>query len=327
MHKAFMMIGCGRIAYRHAEEMLVAGRLVAACDPDPQALAAFCSRYNIPGFRDLSAMLQAVEGDTAVVCSPNACHPEQVAVALEAGLDVLCEKPLCLHGTDARRLLALEAASRKNVYLVLSARYHSLLQALRRAIAEGRLGEIFSFQMNAAWHRDAGYYTNSRWRGSADMDGGVLYTQFSHYLDALCWCLGPVGVQAVSRRNAAHPNTVAGEDCGTALLQAAGGAIGTLHWTINATHNNMEVSLLVVAEKATIRIGGAFMNELTYLQAATGEAALETFFSAAQENNPRPGNHHRVYKALAGETGAAALPGIAEGIPSIELIESIYHAG
>lgn len=319
----FVIIGAGRIAHRHADQIRRAGTLVAAADPDSVTLAAFCNDYGARGFSDSDTMLSAVAADVAVICSPNGLHPLHTRQALARKLTVLCEKPFCLHTAEAQNLAVLAREAAKPVYLVLSARYHATVKAVQQTVAAGHWGKLLSFQWNACWQRTPGYYHRTSWHGNRLLDGGILYTQFSHYIDALCWLVPGLTVKAVETQNFLHAGSIDGEDGGVALLASAAGAIGSLHWTVNATNRNQEIGLLLVFEKATIRLGGQFMETIEWQEVAAGAPALPVLAT-------EPGSHHdliydELYKALEG--APHSLPEMEAGLPSIQLIEAIYRAG
>ncbi|KIC93921.1 Gfo/Idh/MocA family protein [Flavihumibacter solisilvae] len=324
--RRFVIIGCGRIAYRHAEQILKRGEITAVCDPDPEKLRLFTQKYKVPGFPDVQSLFSATTASVAVVCSPNYLHTEHSAHALQKGMHVLCEKPLCLTKTDGHRLAKLVNPGGPQLFVVLSARYHPVIRRLKSQLNAGLLGRVLSFQLNASWNRNADYYRLSSWKGQAGKDGGILFTQFSHYIDALTWCLGDIDPVAVNTRNFIHSATIEGEDTGTALLESSGGAIGSLHWTVNSTSRNMEISLVLIGEKGSVKIGGTYMDELQF-ESLEQPQAPENFVRSADLIDEQPRSHHdQVYLDLerALDDKENSMPGISEALQSVSLIEKIY---
>lgn len=324
--RRFVIIGCGRIAYRHADQILKTGEITAVCDPDPEKLQLFTQKYKVPGFQDAESLLANVNASVAVICSPNYLHTEHTAIALQKGMDVLCEKPLCLSATDGSRLSKLAYPGGPQLFVVLSARYHPVIRRLKNQLDMGLLGRVLSFQLNASWNRNPDYYRQSSWKGQQEKDGGILFTQFSHYIDALTWCLGDLTPVAVNTRNFIHSATIQGEDSGTALLESAGGAIGAFHWTVNSTGRNMEISLVLIGEKGSVKIGGTYMDELQF-ESLEQPQATENFIRSADLIDDQPKSHHdQVYldlqRALDGKDNS--MPGITEALRSVSLIEKIY---
>lgn len=322
MGKRLVIIGCGRIAHRHAGQAKRIGLLVGACDPDQTVLDQFIRQYDIPGYTDLASLFQNCHADLAIICSPNFLHITHIKMALEHGLDVLCEKPLCIDVVEAEGLKKVLAVSAKRVFLVFSARFHQELITLKQQISDGEFGKLLSFQLNACWNRGNEYYEKSPWKGTLQQDGGILYTQFSHYLDALIWCLGEIKPIAVSRSNRLHGTSIEGEDTGVALLKTQDNCIGTFHWTVNSTGRNMEISLLLIGEKGTKKIGGEYMDVLEYEYIISNPKP-----DLQQQVLIQPGGHHdKIYDQLllALDNLPNNLPGISEGLAAVNLIAAIY---
>jgi UDP-N-acetyl-2-amino-2-deoxyglucuronate dehydrogenase len=324
MLNRFVLIGCGKIAHRHIQEINRTGVLVGLVDTDAVQLSSNCALYGVPGAASLAELMATVAADVAIICSPNALHITHIQQALALQLNVLCEKPLCIHSNEAMAIEQQIGKQEKQVFLVLSARFHPQIQRLRLMMQFAQLGKLLSFQLNACWNRSPPYFEQSSWKGKAGLDGGILYTQFSHYLDALIWCLGPVEPLAVQRANWLHQSTIEGEDTGVALLKTQGNAIGSFHWSVNSTSKNMEISLLVVGEKGTIKIGGEYMQTLLYEMFPAGDPPA---VAAASADDAFSGSHHNIiYDQLALALAAKPhrLPRFTDALPTVQLIEAIY---
>src|SRR5262249_7459346 len=148
----------------------------------------------------------------------------------------------------------------KKLFVVKSTRYNPVLTGLKKLIGENKLGTIYSFQINCFWNRPAAYYADS-WKGTV-LDGGTLFTQFSHYIDALLWLLGDVKALGGYRNNRAHDKIILSEDNGVLSLKMENGIIGGINWSVNSYRKNMEVSLSLIAEKVSLRIGGEYMQKV-----------------------------------------------------------------
>ncbi len=329
MSYGFAILGCGKIAERHAAQIAAQGRLTAVCDIATEKADALAARYGVPAYYTATDLFQqAANTDVISVCTPNGLHARHCIAALGTGFHALCEKPLCLHTADGEAMIAAAAAARKQLFVVKSTRHNPIVLALRELIRTQQLGEIYSFAMNCVWNRPAPYYTG--WKGSADLDGGTLFTQFSHYTDVLLWLLGEPGRVSGFRRNIAHTGNIAFEDTGALALELGNGIIGTLHYSVNATNKNHEVSLSIVAAKGTLRIGGPYLNELQYQEPFLIDTTTLTKGNSANDYGFYQGsmsNHDKVYeeviKALAGED--SAVTDGKEALRTIRLIENIYQ--
>src|SRR4051794_26738063 len=93
----FALIGCGRIAARHAENIARVGRLLAVCDVIPERAHELSKKFGGHVYHTIDELLQAErEVDVVSVCTPNGFHAEHAIKALRSGRNVLCEKPMCL---------------------------------------------------------------------------------------------------------------------------------------------------------------------------------------------------------------------------------------
>jgi predicted dehydrogenase len=197
-------------------------------------------------------------------------------------------------------------------------------------MAENKLGKIFNFQMNCFWNRPASYYQSS-WKGTKKLDGGILFTQFSHFIDLLYWLLGDVSAVKGQRNNFLHKDCIEFEDTGVAILEMNNGGIGTINYTINSEKKNMEGSLTVFGEKGTVKIGGQYLNELEYFSVQEepypdlppGKAANQYGFYEGSMSN-----HDKVYEHMVKAIDDPSHDFISsqETLKTIEIIEKIYKA-
>ncbi len=262
-HK-FALVGCGQIGSRHARHIAEHSELAAVCDIDVARGKEFATRFGVPLYANLETLLRAEPGiDVVVICTPNGLHARQSIMALHAGRHVLCEKPMAISSADANAMIQAEKRSGKKLFVVKQNRFNPPVAYARQLLDEGLLGKIHSFSMNCFWNRPASYF-KSDWRGTLELDGGTLFTQFSHFIDLLQWFAGDVAAANGTRANFMHRGVIDFEDTGSAILQMSGGAIGSINYTINATRSNMEGSFTLFAEKGTLKIGGQYLNELEY---------------------------------------------------------------
>jgi UDP-N-acetyl-2-amino-2-deoxyglucuronate dehydrogenase len=325
----FAIIGCGRISRKHAINIQNKGRLLAVCDIIPHKADQLAAEFHCRAYYSIEDLLQG-EKDVEVisVCTPNGYHAEHSIKSLQAGKHVLCEKPLCLTTAAAWQIIETEKFCRRKLFVVKSNRYNPITRELKKAIENKSLGKIYSFHLSCIWNRPDDYYKD--WHGKLFPDGGTLYTQFSHYIDAIIWLFGDLTEARGFKRNAAHENAIEFEDTGTAALSMKNGAIGTLHWTVNSFQKNHEISLTIVAEKATIRTGGPYMNEVQYLQAAD-DVVFEPAMNKPNEYDGYSGsmsNHEEVYAHLiqALQKPATGFANAYDGLKTVEAIEKIYKA-
>jgi UDP-N-acetyl-2-amino-2-deoxyglucuronate dehydrogenase len=326
----FAIVGCGKIAPRHAAEAARHGQLAAVCDIIPERADSLAQLYNTRPYYSIDGLLEKEKKiDVLAVCTPNGLHAEHAIKALQAGTHVLCEKPLCISSSDALKMIDASKENNKKLFVVKSTRYNPALAALKKSIDENKPGLIYSFQLNCFWNRPAAYYADS-WRGDKLLDGGTLYTQFSHYIDALLWLLGDIKLVTGIRKNFAHQQIIEFEDSGIAAIEMVNGTIGGLNWSVNTFRKNMEVSLSIIAEKGSIHIGGEYMNKIEYQVTdqfelnipASGDANDYGFYKGSMSN------HDKVYEnmLMALKDDSHPFTNAADGLKTVEAIERIYRS-
>jgi UDP-N-acetyl-2-amino-2-deoxyglucuronate dehydrogenase len=327
----FGIVGCGRIAQRHAEHVANKGELVAVCDIVRQNADALASRYNARVYYSLGEMLEN-EKDMQVlaVCSPNGLHAEHAIKALNAGVHVLCEKPMALTAYDCGEMIKAAEKANRRLFAIKQNRFNPPVEAVKKLLDEGRLGRICSIQLNCFWNRNPDYYHNS-WKGTMKLDGGTLFTQFSHFIDLLYWMVGDVKEVKAITGNYTHQGIIEFEDTGVVLLEFQNGAIGAINYTVNSFGKNMEGSLTIFGEKGTVKIGGQYLNELEY-QNIEGYK-IENLPEGAKANNygnyqGSMSNHDKVYDNLIQvlQNNAAITTSSFEGLKTVEIIEKIYKS-
>lgn len=329
----FGLLGCGKISERHAQEMVKLGMLTAVCDINPERADKLAERYQTKAYYSYAEMLEKEKNnlDLISVCTPNGLHKEHSIQALLNGQNVLCEKPLAIHTADAKEMLDTATRVDKKLFVVKSTRFNKVILALKKAIDSHLLGELYSFQMNCFWNRTDEYYLKDEWRGTIALDGGCLYTQFSHYIDILSWLFGAAQTISGERKNFIHQKSVEFEDTGVASLVLQNGMLGGVNWSINAVDKNIEISLAIFAEKGTVKLGGAYLNTIEY-ESPSGILKLDNKIvdNGANDYGFYQGsmsNHDKVYAHLINslESGEKLIADGMDGLNTVKFIESIYQ--
>jgi UDP-N-acetyl-2-amino-2-deoxyglucuronate dehydrogenase len=327
----FAIIGCGRIAHRHAEHINNFGELVSVCDIDPKKADELATLYNAKSYYDLKQMLHSeTDIDVISICSPNGLHAEHSILSLNAGFNVLCEKPFAIKLEDCGKMISAAESANKRLFAIKQNRYNPPVAAVKKAIDEGKLGNIYSVQLSCFWNRNKDYYRNS-WKGTLDLDGGTLYTQFSHFIDLLYWMIGDVKQVKAFAKNFAHKGIIEFEDTGVVIVEFLNGAIGTINYTVNSFDKNMEGSLTIFGEKGTVKIGGQYLNELEYQN-------IENYKITDLPEGNKPNNygnyvgsmsnHDKIYQNLIDvlENDAKITTNSFEALKTVEIIGKIYES-
>ena len=190
----FAVIGAGHIGKRHAEMIrrdeeselvaMVDVRSKEECDAD---------HFDVPFFKTVDELINSeVEFDVANICTPNGLHAEQSLKAIEANKHVVCEKPMGLTKDNCEKVIFKSLQRSKNVFCVMQNRYSPPSEWIKSIIEEKKLGKTFMVQLNCYWNRDDRYYKKGGWKGTSDLDGGTLFTQFSHFIDIMYWLFGDI---------------------------------------------------------------------------------------------------------------------------------------
>jgi len=327
----FAIVGCGRIAQRHAEHISKNGLLKAVCDIDFAKAVELGEKYNASAYNSIDALLNSEKDlDVIAICSPNGLHTEHSIKCLDAGIHVLCEKPMGINVHDCGAMIMAAERNNKRLFAIKQNRFNPPVAAVKLAIDEGKLGKIFSIQLSCFWNRNEDYYKNS-WKGTKNLDGGTLYTQFSHFIDLLYWMVGDVKHTHAIIGNFAHQNIIEFEDTGVVALEFYNGTIGTINYTVNSFGKNMEGSLTIFGEKGPVMIGGQYLNELEYQNIHDFEFKDLPKGNTANNYGQYQGsmsNHDKIYENVIDvlNNGGAISTKSFEGLKTVEIIDKIYQS-
>lgn len=227
------IIGCAGVGTSiHAPAVKTAegAELVACCDMVEDAAREFADEHDTEAWHtDVTEMVEDSEVDAVSVCTPSGTHTELAIEVMEAGADVLCEKPLDVF---ADRIDSMIKASDEADALLAGVFQHRLDPAARFAretITEGVLGRPMLGDTTVKWFRSQDYYDASGWRGTRKMDGGVLMNQAIHSIDLLQWMMGDVAV--VHAMIDTTERDMECENVATINLEFKNGAHGTIEAT------------------------------------------------------------------------------------------------
>jgi predicted dehydrogenase len=330
---AISLIGCGRIAQRHAEHINNFANLSAVCDIKIERAEELGKKYKCNYYYNINELLEKEKDiDVVSICTPNGLHAEHTIKSLLAGKHVLVEKPMALTIKECEDMIITAEKVNKRLFVVKQNRFNPPIQALKHVIDEGRLGKIFSVQLNCFWNRNDDYYKNSDWKGTKKLDGGTLFTQFSHFIDLLYWLFGDVEETYSILKNSNHHNVIEFEDNGVVILRFASDIIGTINYTVNSYKQNMEGSITVFGEKGTVKVGGQYLNVLEYQQIEDYEITNIPESGPANNYGSYQGsmsNHDLVYKNLIDVllNDDSITTTFLDGLKTVQIIEKIYNGG
>jgi len=330
----FAVVGCGSIGKRHLAVINEDPRaeLVAFCDIDPAVCLEFSALYpDVPSFTDYSEMLAAAQCQVVNICTPHGLHAPMAIEAAQAKCNILVEKPMALVTADCDAMIAAAEANGVQLMVVKQNRFNVPIALTKMALDSGRMGRIFMVQANVLWNRFQGYYQDSPWRGSRELEGGALHTLVSHFLDLLIWWFGDVTDAKANIATKNHDIEI--EDCGMALLQFDSGVMGSLNWTTCVYNKNYEGSITIIGEYGTIKIGGQYLNKIEFWDVRSLPLPEDTAFvdkpNAYGKYQGTSSNHDKVIDSVVAELLHERHNVVEgdEGIKSIAAIQMIYDAG
>ncbi len=261
--RRFAIVGCGRVAKKHLAALaeVEGGELVAVCDSDAKAAAAFAGEAKVPAFESCDEMLRAVPNiDVVSVLVPSGYHGRVVRQLAGKVECIVVEKPLSLSTADADGMLAAVESAGGRLFVIKQNRCNPPIMALRQSVVSGRFGKMAIGTVRVRWRRDQAYYNQSNWLGTWDIDGGVFANQASHHIDMLLWMMGEVSsVQATATTRGVD---VEAADTGAAILTFRDGSIGVIEATTATRPVDIEGSISILGSGGTVEIGGFFMNSL-----------------------------------------------------------------
>ncbi|MGI5837326.1 MAG: Gfo/Idh/MocA family protein, partial [Chloroflexota bacterium] len=260
----FAILGCGRIASRHADAIWARGdtRLIAVCDASEQRASRMASQYGCEAYSDYERLLNRSDLDVVCICTPSGLHASQGIQAAKAGKHVIVEKPMALTLEDADLLEKSCRESGVKLTVVLQNRYNAPMKRLREAVDAGKLGRLLLATVTVRWYRPQEYYSGDNWHGTWAMDGGALMNQTIHHIDALQWMMGEV--DSVFAYTATLAHQMEAEDTGVGVVRFKGGALGSIEGSTITYPANIEGSLAVFGQKGSIKIGGNSLDRIDF---------------------------------------------------------------
>lgn len=327
----FGVVGCGHIGKRHAEMITRNSEceLVALSDSREKEELGI-EAYDVPFFNSLEEMLASVpEIDVVSVCTPNGFHAEHSITSLKAGKHIVCEKPMALTKADCEKIIFQSLQVSKQVFCVMQNRYSPPSVWIKKVVEENILGNVYMVQVNCYWNRDERYYKPGVWKGDGKLDGGTLFTQFSHFVDIMYWLFGDITDIKANFHDFNHKDLTDFEDSGLVHFNFVNGGMGCINYSTSVWNSNLESSLTIIGEKGSVKIGGQYMNEVEYCNIDGYEMPELEESSPANDYGAYKGsaaNHHfiieNVVDNLRGSTSITT--NALEGLKVVDIIERIY---
>jgi len=327
----FAVIGQGHIGKRHAEMLRrnPETELIALCDILlKEKLGLIDCKENF--YSSIDELLNShPEVEVVDVCTPNGLHADHTIKSLEAKKHVVCEKPMALTKAECEQMIHKSMQVQKNIFVVKQNRYSPPSVWLKEIVEKKIIGDVFMVQLNCYWNRDERYYKKDSWKGKQNLDGGTLFTQFSHWIDLLYWLFGDITDIQAKFSDFNHANLTEFEDSGFVNFKFMNGGIGSINYSTSVWDKNLESSITIVGSKGSVKVGGQYMDKVEcchikdYTMPKLSETAPANDYGAYKGS---ANNHHllieNVVDSLKGRKTITT--NALEGMKVVEMIEKIY---
>ena len=252
----FAIFGAGHIGKRHAE--------MVRRDPEAELVAMIDIRsmeecaaedFQVPFFKTFDELLASgIEFDVLNVCTPNGLHADQALSGLQNKKHVVVEKPMGLTKDQCEKVIFKSLQQSRQVFCVMQNRYSPPSEWIKDLIDQKVLGDIFMVQLNCYWNRDERYYKKDGWKGTKDLDGGTLFTQFSHFIDIMYWLFGDIDNIQGKFADFTHQDSTDFEDSGFVSFDFVDGGMGSINYSTAVANQNLESSMTIIGKNGSIKI-------------------------------------------------------------------------
>ena len=264
----YALIGCGRISINHLKAAVSNGfEIVGLADIVPGKAEALLEKAGLADasihlYTDYQLMLEKEKPELVSIATESGKHAEIAIWCIEHRFHTIIEKPMAMSLSDADRIIAAAERTGVVVSVCQQCRFNKAVQAMRRALEQGRFGTVSHASVNVYWNREKEYYQHDAWRGSWKDDGGCLMNQCIHGADLLRWMMGTeitrvYGVTA----NHLHPYLET-EDMGSAIVQFKNGTVGVLEGSGNVFRENLEETVYLFGSGGKAKLGGNSANNV-----------------------------------------------------------------
>ncbi len=250
------IVGCGSIFTMHATSAhhLENAQLVGVCDIKKERADKAAKKYNCKAYYDYKELINRECIDVVHICVPHYLHPVISKYAINAGVHVLCEKPMSIKYEDALENVALAEKLGVKYGIIFQCRYNDSARLVKKKIEDGTLGKIISARVVLTWCKPDEYYSLSDWKGTWDKEGGgVLIDQAIHSIDLANWFIDDE-IESVEAHlsNRGH-SIMEVDDTAEGFIRYKGGA--TLgFWAMNNYGCDEPIEIRLCCENGRVRM-------------------------------------------------------------------------
>jgi predicted dehydrogenase len=329
----FVILGFGHIGRRHATiaNEFPGAEVVAVVDVNPESQNHELFPKNAAFFNSIEDFIASkIEADVVNIATPNGFHCSYAIKALDAGYHVVIEKPMGLNKAECESVIFKSLQMSKQVFVVKQNRYSPPSKWMKEIVSNGTVGEVLTVQVNCYWNRDDRYYKKGGWKGTLNLDGGTLFTQFSHFIDIMYWVFGDIKNIKSIFADFNHQISTEFEDSGLVNFEFVNSGMGCINFSTSVWDTNMESSITVVGSKGSFKVGGQYMNLVEYCHIDNYEMPELPPTNAPNDYGPFKGsaaNHHYVIENVVNTLGGrdTITANALEGLKVVDIIERIYE--
>jgi len=320
----FALTGCGYIGKRYITILSQHPQcaLSAIIDTDCSRLSEY-KHLDISLFHSIEDYFSSnTETDAVIIATPNGMHGSLAIASLKQNKHVLIEKPMALKRSEAEAIIQTAKDQNKKAMVVLQNRFSPVSIWLKKLVESKRLGKIFFVEVNCFWNRDERYYKKESWHGTKEMDGGSLFTQFSHFIDMAYWLFGDIKNIRSRFANFSHQHLTQFEDTGSIHFEFEQGGMGCVNFSTAAWDKSFESSLTIIAENGSIKISGQYMNRIDCCHVKDYHLPVELESTDSLNDN----NHYKMIDAFVGAVMENNPANAEEAFHCVDIIERMYAA-
>lgn len=332
----YALIGCGRIATNHIRAVKNNKlELVAVCDVCAEHMENLLKKHglekdgSIKRYTDYKAMVAENQIELAGIATESGVHAEIALYCIEKGINVIIEKPMAMSMNDAEEIIRKSEEKGVLVSACHQNRFNIAVEETRKALENGRFGQLSHGSINVRWNRNQDYYTQAPWRGTWAQDGGALMNQCIHGIDLLRWMMGDEVEEVYGQTRQQFHRYLEAEDIGMAVIRFKNGAIGTVEGTTNVYPCNLEETLYMFGENGTVKLGGKSTNRIDVWDFADEtEEDLKRRDLEEETNNVYGNGHTRLYADVVNAIKEGRKPYVdaVAGRNALEMVLAIYKS-
>lgn len=318
------IIGCGTIATTHAKGISKCENIEISycCDLNLQRAEKMAKEYGGTPIDDYHVILKDEAIKAVHILTPHYLHYPMALEALEAGKNVILEKPATMKMEHLKHLIQVEKESGKQVGVAFQNRLNPTTVKLKEELEAGTIGQVKGIKAFVTWFRDDAYYDKAPWRSKwSTSGGGHLINQGIHTVDLMQYFGGPIKNIQGHIANHGHKASIEVEDTAEIVLEFENGAKGLYYGTNNHCEDS-RILLEVVGENGILRISG---SKLWLLQ-NNDEKVIAKDFSSKDGKCYWGSSHslliHTLYEQM--EQGAPVEIGLEDALPSLKILSALY---